>query len=169
VTGTDRLFVGVVGPGTDDPVLDAKAEEVGRLIADAGAVLICGGLGGVMAAACRGASVAGGVTVGLLPGEDRHTANAWVSVPVATGIGELRNALIVRTSDVLIAIGGEYGTLSELALALKAGKPVVGLGTWGLVRPDGRPDPGVLATGDPGEAVSRALALVESGRTEAIR
>jgi uncharacterized protein (TIGR00725 family) len=106
------------------------AEEVGRLLARRGAVVVCGGLGGVMEAACRGAAREGGTTVGVLPGLDRGAANPFVSVAVATGLGEARNALVVRAADALIAVGGAYGTLSEIALALKAGKPVIGLGTW---------------------------------------
>jgi uncharacterized protein (TIGR00725 family) len=106
------------------------ADEVGRLLARRGAVVVCGGLGGVMEAACRGASREGGTTVGVLPGLDRGAANPFVSVAVATGLGEARNALVVRAADALIAVGGAYGTLSEIALALKAGKPVIGLGTW---------------------------------------
>ena len=106
------------------------AEEVGRLLAQRGAVVVCGGLGGVMEAACRGARDAGGTTVGILPGLDRGAANPHVSVAVPTGLGEARNALVVRAADALIAVGGAYGTLSEIALALKAGKPVIGLGTW---------------------------------------
>ena len=106
------------------------AEEVGRLLARRGAVVVCGGLGGVMEAACRGARGEGGTTVGILPGPDRGAANPHVSVAVPTGLGEARNALVVRAADALIAVGGAYGTLSEIALALKAGKPVIGLGTW---------------------------------------
>ncbi len=103
---------------------------MGRLLARRGAVVVCGGLGGVMEAACRGASREGGTAVGILPGLDRGAANPFVSVAVATGLGEARNALVVRAADALIAVGGAYGTLSEIALALKAGKPVIGLGTW---------------------------------------
>jgi uncharacterized protein (TIGR00725 family) len=116
------------------------AEEVGRLLARRGAVVVCGGLGGVMEAACRGARGEGGTAVGILPGLDRDAANPHVSVAVATGLGEARNALVVRAADALIAVGGAYGTLSEIALALKAGKPVIGLGTWeidGVKRADG--------------------------------
>ena len=120
----------VVGPGAASLEQEAVAEEVGRLLARRGAVVVCGGLGGVMEAACRGASRAGGTTVGVLPGLDRGAANPFVSVAVATGLGEARNALVVRAADALIAVGGAYGTLSEIALALKAGKPVIGLGTW---------------------------------------
>jgi len=134
------------------------AEEVGRLLARAGAVVVSGGLGGVMEAASRGAKSAGGTTVGILPGCERSEANAWVDVAVPTGLGEARNALVVRAADVLIAIRGEYGTLSEIALALKTGKPVVGLETWELSQR------GVVATEivrarTPPEAVERALEL----------
>src|SRR5208283_281209 len=99
------------------------AEEVGRRLAERGAVVVCGGLGGVMAAACRGAAGAGGLSVGLLPGESRQAANPWVAVTLPTGLGELRNGLVVRASGVLVALGGGYGTLSEIALALKTGCP----------------------------------------------
>jgi uncharacterized protein (TIGR00725 family) len=94
--------------------------------------LVCGGLGGVMEAACRGAKGAGGTTIGILPGSERAAANAFVDVAVPTGLGEARNALVVRAADAVIAVGGGYGTLSEIALALKAGKPVVGLGSWDI-------------------------------------
>jgi uncharacterized protein (TIGR00725 family) len=108
-------------------------------------VLVCGGLGGVMEAACKGAKESGGTTVGILPGLDRADANPYVEVAVATGLGEARNALVVRAADALIAIGGGYGTLSEVALALRAGKRVVGLGTWDVegVEPAGSPEAAV--------------------------
>jgi uncharacterized protein (TIGR00725 family) len=118
---------------------------VGRLLGSRGAVVVTGGLGGVMAAACRGASSVGGLTVGLLPGLDRAAANEWVSVAVPTGLGELRNGLVVRAADAVIAVGGGYGTLSEIALALKAGKRVVGIGSWEIE--------GVEAVGDAASAV----------------
>jgi hypothetical protein len=108
------------------------AEEVGRGIAKAGAVLVCGGKGGVMIAACRGAKAAGGLTVGILPGCGRNGANRYVDVAIATGINEARNLAIIRTADVLVAVGGSYGTLSEIGFALKAGKKVVGLETWDI-------------------------------------
>ena len=120
----------MVGPGEASPAQLAVAEEVGGLLAAGGAVLVCGGLGGVMEAACRGAKSKRGVTVGLLPGLDRSAANGWVDVAVATGLGELRNGLIVRACDALIAIGGGEGTLSEIALALRYGRPVIGIGTF---------------------------------------
>jgi hypothetical protein len=109
---------------------EAAAELVGRELGSRGVVLICGGLGGVMEAACRGARDAGGLTVGILPGLDRSDANPYVDVVIATGLGEARNALVVNAADALIAVGGAYGTLSEIGLALRAGKRVVGLGTW---------------------------------------
>jgi uncharacterized protein (TIGR00725 family) len=125
-------YVAVVGPGEASAEESAQARAVGAGLAQRGAIVITGGLGGVMAAACWGASQNGGTTVGILPGTDRTAANQWVAIAIATGLGELRNGLIVRASDALIAIGGAYGTLSEVALALKTGVPVVGLGTWQL-------------------------------------
>jgi uncharacterized protein (TIGR00725 family) len=123
-------YVAVVGPGDASPDEIEAAESIGRGIARAGDVLVCGGLGGVMAAACRGAASAGGLTIGILPGSDRAAANEWVRVALPTGLGELRNGLVVRAADVVVAVGGAYGTLSEVALALKTGVRVVGLGTW---------------------------------------
>ena len=108
------------------------AEAVGRELASRGCIVVCGGLGGVMAAACRGAKEAGGTTVGILPGSDRDAANQWVDVALPSGLGEARNALVVRAADALVAVGGGFGTLSEIALALKAGKRVVGLDTWNV-------------------------------------
>lgn len=150
----------MVGPGaaTDEEV--AVAEEVGSRVATAGAVLVCGGLGGVMEAACRGASAAGGLTVGLLPGDDRAAANPWVAVALPTGIGEARNALLVRAAEALVAIGGGWGTLSEIALALRAGKTVVGLDTWSP--PAGRAGgPGVVVARSPGAAVDLVLEAIK--------
>jgi uncharacterized protein (TIGR00725 family) len=129
----------------------ADAEAVGAELARRGAVVVCGGLGGVLAAACRGARAEGGVTLGILPGVDRADANEWVSVAVATGLGELRNGLVVRSADAVVAIAGEYGTLSEIALALKAGRRVVGLRSWEI--------PGVLPAGDAAAAVALALGV----------
>jgi uncharacterized protein (TIGR00725 family) len=123
------------------------AEAVGRGLAARGAVVVCGGLGGAMEAACRGAKEAGGMTVGLLPGLDRRDANPYVDVAVTTGLGEARNALVVRAADALIAVGGGYGTLSELGLALRTGKRVVGLGTWEIdgIEPASSPEEAVEA------------------------
>ena len=143
----------VVGAGDADPELDALAEAVGRALAEHGAVVVCGGLGGVMAAACRGAKAAGGATLGILPGTEREAANEWVDVAVPTGLGEGRNALVVRAADALVAVGGGFGTLSEIALALKAGKTVVGLSTWEL----GGRDDAIVRAGTAAEAVRAAL------------
>lgn len=149
-------YVGVIGGGAaDSPDLEA-AEAVGAGLARAGAILVCGGLGGVMEAACRGARHAGGRTIGLLPGRDRGAANPWVEIAIATGLGELRNGLVVRSADGLIAVGGEWGTLSEIALALKVGKPVIGLGTWDLDREGGARE-GILVARDAADAVARVL------------
>lgn len=144
-------YVGVVGSSEATPEQETAAEEVGRLLAERGAVVVCGGRGGVMAASCRGAAQAGGLTVGLLPGLDRGEANGWTSVAIATGLGELRNGLIVRAVDVVLAVGGSYGTLSEVALALRDEVPVVGLSTWDIE--------GIRPTQSPAEAVERALEL----------
>jgi uncharacterized protein (TIGR00725 family) len=122
--------VAVVGPGDARPDIAAAAESVGRGVAERGAVVVCGGLGGAMEAACRGAKAAGGTTVALLPGLDRRDANRYVDVAIPTGLGEARNALVVRAADALIAVGGGYGTLSEIGLALRTGKRVVGIDTW---------------------------------------
>jgi len=127
-----RGYVGVIGAGECDAELARLAEDVGRRIAEAGAVLVCGGMGGVMEAACRGAKAAGGTTIGILPGPDRADANRYVDVAIATGINEARNLAIIRTADALVAVGGSYGTLSEIGFALKAGKKVVGLRTWDI-------------------------------------
>jgi uncharacterized protein (TIGR00725 family) len=124
-------------------------------------VLVCGGLGGVMEAACRGARSKGGLTVGLLPSDDRGTANGWVQVAIATGLGEARNALIVRSADVVIAIGGGWGTLSEIAFARKAGKPVVGVGSWEL----GEQAEGIVRGESGAQAVRVALDVADLSRS----
>jgi uncharacterized protein (TIGR00725 family) len=149
--------IAVIGPGRDASDAElAQAEEAGASIAAAGATLVCGGLGGVMEAACRGARSRGGLTVGLLPGTDREDANGWVVLALPTGLGEARNALIVRAADAVVAIGGGWGTLSEIAFALRAGVPVLGVGTWELAR-GGEPVAGVRAVDDAATAVSEAL------------
>src|SRR5712692_10310751 len=153
-----RLYIAVVGAGACEPDVARIVEDVGCRIARAGAVVVCGGLGGVMEAACRGAKSKRGLTLGVLPGNDRRNANPNVDIAVATGMGEARNAVIVRTADALIAIQGEFGTLSEIALALKMGKPVVGIGTWDLVKQGKRSD-AIVQAADPDEAVRLALEL----------
>ncbi len=156
-------FVGVVGDGVCTGEVAATAREVGRLLAERGCVVVCGGLGGVMEAACRGAKEAGGLTVGILPGDSRWHANPFVDVPIVTGMGEARNVLVVKTSQAVIAVAGRYGTLSEIALALKLGVPVVGLNTWQLSQA-GVPDTGIVTADSPLQAVDKALALVAGAR-----
>lgn len=152
--------VAVVGPGDAEEREKQLARGVGRLLAQAGLVVVTGGLGGVMEAACEGASLGGGTSVGLLPGRDRRAANQYVSLPVATGLGEGRNLLVVQTVDVVIAIGRSAGTLSEIALAARAGKPVILLESY--ARPEDLvPDAVVAAT--PREAVDLALRLLCQG------
>ena len=149
-------YVAVIGAGeASEPEL-AHAEEVGRLLAEAGAILVCGGLGGVMHAAARGCTRAGGTAVGILPGDDRAPGSPHLTVAISTGLGEARNAIVVRTVDAVIAVGGEFGTLSEIGLALRMGKPVVGLRTWSLEKAPGAQDP-LLRAGSPAEAVREAL------------
>ena len=148
----------VVGGGEAGPDALAIAEDVGRHLARRHAVVLCGGLGGVMEAACRGAKAEGGTTVGILPTDDRHQANDYVDVAIATGMGEARNALVVRAADVLVAVDGEFGTLSEIALALRTGTPVVGIATWELSM-HGRPVDVILRVETAEDAVEAALAL----------
>ncbi len=151
-------YVAVCGPASASEEESLLAEEVGRRLGEAGAVLVCGGLGGVMEAAARGCESVGGTSVGILPGEDRAWANPHLTVAISTGLGEARNALVVKAADAVIAVGGEFGTLSEIALALKLGKPVVGLGTWELAKA-GQAIDAIERARDPADAVARALAL----------
>jgi uncharacterized protein (TIGR00725 family) len=152
-------YVAVCGSGEATTQEEAWAEEVGRLIAEAGAVLVCGGLGGVMDAAAKGCEAAGGVSIGILPGEGRDSASPHLAVSIPTGLGEARNALVVRAADAVIAISGEFGTLSEIALALKLGKPVVGLHTWELAK-GGSPIDAIVRAETPEEAVRAALEAI---------
>jgi uncharacterized protein (TIGR00725 family) len=147
-------YVSVVGSGTASGDLYEKAREVGRLVAERGGTLICGGRSGVMEATARGATEAGGVAIGILPDEDRRQANEFLSYAIATGTGHARNLAVVCSGDVVIAVGGEYGTLSEIGLALKVGRPVVGLESWDLGEHVG-------LTFSPEEAVEAAFVLLE--------
>jgi uncharacterized protein (TIGR00725 family) len=149
------LQIAVIGAGADDPRLAALAEEVGAGLARAGARLVCGGRGGVMEAAARGATGAGGEVIGILPGDDLAEANAHVTHPVATGVGQARNIAVVASGDAVIAIGGAWGTLSEIAFARRLGRPVVGLRTWELASAD--EESGIELAGHPAEAVALAL------------
>jgi uncharacterized protein (TIGR00725 family) len=144
-----RIRIAVIGGSRAGRQAIENAFEVGRLIARSGAVVVCGGLGGVMEAACRGAREEGGLVVAILPGGSPADANPWVDVPIATGLGYTRNALVVMNADAVIAVDGEYGTLSEIAYGKIHGRKVVGLGTWDVK--------GIVAATTPEEAVRMAL------------
>lgn len=134
------------------------AEAVGRELARRGVTLLCGGLGGVMEAACRGAAIEAGLTVGILPGGDPSSANPYVRIPIATSMGEARNIAVVKSAQAVIAIDGDYGTLTEIAFALKSGIPVVGLNTWSLFR-KGQEDRSIVQAEDAVDAVEKAISL----------
>lgn len=143
--------VGVIGASqASQEVLD-RAEAVGRLLAKAGAILVCGGLGGVMEAAARGAKAEGGITVGILPGGAGSDANRYIDIAIATDMGQARNVIIAHTCDSLIAVAGGYGTLSEIAFGLNLGKPIIGLGSWQV-------DPAIQRAESAEDAVAKALA-----------
>ncbi|MGB8658330.1 MAG: TIGR00725 family protein [Candidatus Zixiibacteriota bacterium] len=127
---TKSIYIGVIGASDCSDDISKLAEEVGERIAKAGAVLVCGGMGGVMEAAAKGARKQSGTTIGILPGVDKNQSNSFIDFPIVTGLGEGRNLLVIRNSDAVIALPGEFGTLSEIAFALKLGKPVIGLSTW---------------------------------------
>lgn len=147
-----RKLIAVIGGRRARKDLLREAEAVGRLVAERGAVLLSGGLGGVMEAASRGARKAGGLTLGVLPHDHRRNANRYIDIPIATGLGIGRNVIIARSADAVIAVGGEYGTLSEIAFSLQMGKPVVGIKTWTI--------DGVLEAKDAHEAVARVFELI---------
>lgn len=151
-------IVAVIGGSAPTQDEATAAEAVGRALAEGGAILVCGGLRGVMEAACRGAKSAGGLTIGILPGTDRSEANPYVDIPIVTGIRCARNVIITRTAQAVVAVGGSYGTLSEIGFALSFGVPVVGLGTW-EPRREGHPPVPIIRATTPEEAAARALAL----------
>jgi uncharacterized protein (TIGR00725 family) len=145
--------VAVVGSGAADGELYEQAREVGRLVAERGGIVVCGGLSGVMEAAARGATEVGGTAIGILPDEDRRRANEYLAYSIATGMGQARNLAVVCSGDVIIAIGGEYGTLSEIGLARKIGRPVVSLESWDL--------PGhLVVASSPEDAVEAAFGIL---------
>ncbi|MBI4201650.1 MAG: TIGR00725 family protein [Chloroflexi bacterium] len=154
------LLIAVVGASSPAPqqALDL-AEAVGRELAQRGVILVCGGLDGVMEATCRGAKEAGGVTIGILPGSDAREANSYVDIPICTGMGQGRNLIVVRSGQAVIAIDGGYGTLSEIAHALREGIPVVGLMTWDLFRHGMERDQGIIEAATAEEAVDLAMTL----------
>jgi hypothetical protein len=160
---TRPLVIAVIGEAEPTPEIAGLAEAVGAEIASAGAVLVCGGLGGVMEAACRGARGKGGVTIGILPGTRPGDANPYVTYPIPTGLGHARNILVARSAQAVIALGGRYGTLSEIAFAKIEGTPVIGLQTWELRR-GGIGESAILRAADPKEAVRMALEAARNRR-----
>jgi len=148
-----RIIIGVIGASSCDPKTAAQAERLGELLAGRGAVIACGGLGGVMEAVSCGASRAGGIVVGILPGPDKSSANRYVTIPVATGMGHARNVIIAHTADALVAVEGGHGTLSEIAVGLKLGKPVVAMGGWSLMD-------GVTPADSPEDAVEKVFSIL---------
>ena len=155
-----KIIIAVIGGSEPSPEEARLAEEVGRELGKQGATLVCGGLGGVMEAACRGASSEGGVTIGILPGDRPEAANPYVQIPIVTGTGYARNIAVVKSAQAVIAIGGSYGTLSEISHALQSGIPVIGLNTWSLSR-NGRQDDSIILAQNPTEAVRKALNLAK--------
>jgi uncharacterized protein (TIGR00725 family) len=155
-----KKFISIIGGFPCSAEEASMAEAVGRELARRSAILICGGEGGVMESACKGAQAEGGITIGVLPGNSRKTANPYVTVPIVTGIGAARNIIVVKSAQAVIAIGGGYGTLSEISFALKNGIPVIGLNTWAFSR-NNQPDRSVIITEDPLAAVDLALELSE--------
>ncbi len=161
----NKKVVAVIGGGQCSKEDARVAEEVGRELAKKGVILVCGGLGGVMEAACRGASTEGGITVGILPGENRQAANPYVQIPIVTGMSYARNVIVVKSAQAVIAIGGSYGTLSEIAHALQSGIPVIGLNTWSLSQ-NAQQDKSIIPAQNPGEAVDKALSLAKTNITK---
>jgi len=155
------MIIAVIGDSSCSPEEAKLAESVGELLAQQGATIICGGLGGVMEAACRGAKSKCGLTVGILPGRDASIANPWVDIPVVTGLGEARNVVVAKSAQAVIAIGGRYGTLSEIAYALKSNIPVIGLNTWSMSR-NGREDDSIIKVHSAEEAVDKAISLAKT-------
>ncbi|HTY12691.1 MAG TPA: TIGR00725 family protein [Candidatus Omnitrophota bacterium] len=165
-----KTFITVIGESHASTEISKMAEEVGAEIARAGAVLVCGGLKGVMESAAKGAKSASGTTIGIIPGSKRDEANQYIDYPIVTGIGYARNKLVIKSGQAVIAIGGSYGTLSEIAFALGYEIPVIGLNTWQFIHHNGQMDQKVHRVNSPKEAVSLALKLAkEARRTEEAR
>jgi hypothetical protein len=156
------IIVGVIGSSTADAKLFRLAEMVGAELARRGAAVVCGGLTGVMEGVCKGARSQGGLTIGIIPSDDKKDANPYVQIPIVTGMGIGRNVMLVKTADVIIAIGGEFGTLSEIGHALNLGKMVVGLNTWNLEKAHSRAIPNLIQTDDPKRAVDIALTAISA-------
>ncbi len=153
-----KLVIAVIGGGKCSAQEAALAETVGRELAKRGAILVCGGLSGVMEAACRGAAIESGLTVGILPTEDAEDRNPYVQLPIVTGVGHARNIAVVKSAQAVIAIDGDYGTLTEIGFALKSGIPVIGLNTWSLYR-NGEEDRSIIRAEDAVDAVEKAISL----------
>ncbi len=153
-----QKIIAVIGGGQCSKEEAKIAEEVGRQLARQGAILVCGGLSGVMEAACKGASSEGGLTIGILPGESRQAANPYVQIPIVTGLGYARNITVVKSAQAVIAIDGSYGTLSEISHALQSGIPVIGLNTWSLSI-NNKQDNSITPAQNATEAVDKALDL----------
>ncbi len=153
------MYIAVVGSGDPDEKNEKIAYELGTLIAKKGAILLCGGLGGVMDAAAKGAADAGGTSIGILPGNNRAGSSPHLSFALSTGLGEARNTVIVKSADAVIAVGGEYGTLSEIAFALKTHKPVIGINAWQLFK-EGYEDKSIVRAKDSSEAIELAVSAV---------
>ena len=155
--------ISVIGASRSDEETDRLAEAVGRELAQRGATVVCGGLTGVMTAVCKGAKEAGGTTIGVLPGEDPNDANPWVDIPIPTGMGHARNAIVVKTGLAVLAIDGAFGTLSEIGHALGQVDPltVVGLKTWELSQ-NGEPDLSIIRAADPADAAEKAMAAAKA-------
>ena len=158
MTHNKSISIGIIGSSESNPDLDNLAQETGKRLAEAGITVICGGLGGVMEAACRGAKSADGLTIGILPGTSKDTANPYVDIPIPTGINDARNLIIIRSCSALIAIGGKYGTLSEIAFALRLKVPVVGLCTWELEKIS-KEQNNIIPAKSPEEAVKKVIEL----------
>ena len=156
------MLISVIGESKATDQNYSIAEKVGVLIARSGATLVCGGLDGVMEAACKGAKSAGGSTIGILPGLSKNEANQWIDIPICTGLGDARNIVVVRTGSAVIAIGGAYGTLSEIGHALSDGKPIFALNSWEITK-SGIQDPLLTHCKNEKEAVEKALASASAG------
>ena len=150
-----KNIIGVIGQGSNcSKKLLSLAEEVGKEIAKKDGIVICGGLKGVMEAVCRGAKLENGMTIGVIPGTQKSDANKFIDIPIVTGLGEARNSIIIRTADVVIAVGGKYGTLSEISFSLAFNKPVIGLNTWENIE-------GIIYQDNPVGAVEKAFSLLK--------
>ena len=158
---TRQLIISVIGESNARPHIAALAEQVGVELASRSAIIVCGGLGGVMEAACRGAKSAGGTTIGILPGDNPLSGNDFIDFPIITGMGYARNSVVVKTGSAVVAVGGAYGTLSEIGHALGDGIPVVGLETWEMTRSREPADSAIIRAFDPADAAEKAIAAAK--------